>query len=86
MKNIWIKNNDNRNKIEEKLKQIGKGLLLLVSIMLLAVSPDAQLKCLEWLLFIYILHYYLYTFYLYTIYFYYIMYYDIICKKLYHDL
>ena len=43
------KNNDNHNnKIEEKLQQVGKGLLLLVvSIMLLAVSPDAQLKCLE---------------------------------------
>ena len=43
-----MKNNDNHhNKIEQKLKQIGKGLLLLVSIMLLVVSPDAQLKCLE---------------------------------------
>ena len=41
------KNKNNRNNIEEKLKQIGKGLLLLVSIMFLAVSPDAQLKCLE---------------------------------------
>ena len=32
--------------MEEKLKQVGKGLLLLVSIMLVVVSPDAQLKCL----------------------------------------
>ena len=49
---MWKKSNDNHiDKIEEKLKKVGKGLLLLVSIMLLVVSPDAQLKCLEWLLF-----------------------------------
>ena len=38
--------NDNHNN-----KTIGKKLLLLFSIMFLMVSPDAQLKCLEWLLF-----------------------------------
>ena len=42
---------NHNSKIEQKLKQVGKGLLLLVSIMLLVVSPAAQLKILEWLLF-----------------------------------
>ena len=47
-----MKNHDNHdNKIEEKLKQTRKGLLLLVSIMLLVVSSDVQIKCLERLLF-----------------------------------
>ena len=42
------KNNDNyNNKIEENLKQIGKGWSQLVSIILLVVSPDEQLKCPE---------------------------------------
>ena len=38
---------NHNSKIEQKLKQVGKGLLLLVSIMLLVVSPAAQLKILE---------------------------------------
>ena len=47
-----MKNHDNHdNKIEEKLKQTGNRLLLLVSIMLLVVSSDVQIKCLERLLF-----------------------------------
>ena len=51
---IRIKSNYNHNnKIEEKLKQIGKRLLMLVSIMLLVKSPDVQLKSLELLLFIF---------------------------------
>ena len=37
--------NNHIDKIEEKLKQVGRELLLLVSIMLLLVSSDAQLKC-----------------------------------------
>ena len=49
-----MKNHDNHdNKIEEKLKQTGNRLLLLVSIMLLVVSSDVQIKCLERLLFIF---------------------------------
>ena len=44
-----MKNNDNHNnKIEKKkMKHIGKGLLLLVSVMLLVLSPDTQLKSRE---------------------------------------
>ena len=60
------KNNDNyNNKIEENLKQIGKGWSQLVSIILLVVFPDEQLKCPEWLL-----HF--------TVSFFHIMYYKII--------
>ena len=47
---MW-KSNDNRiNKIEEKLKYVGKGLLLLVSMLLLVVSPGKM-----YLMIIYIL-------------------------------
>ena len=39
------KNDIHKNR--RKTETVGKGLLLLVSIMLLVVSPDAQLKRLE---------------------------------------